>query len=159
MERGANVIPDSDDEMRRDLKAFIEKGAIKGGTVQTLRASDDWWFFEFEPADKSARREVLEAFRLAWHSALFTSPGGALGSILLAIFGKRVHKRLLEQHIVDHAEEWTEAHAHGQLRLARWIQVRCWIVLLWTVLGALPIEQIRGLLFGGAKSSKSAKDE
>jgi hypothetical protein len=112
------------------------------------------------PADASA---PLTTWRLVEgylrDRSLTTPPGSTLGRWLRMIFGKRVYQRLLEQHLVDHGEEWVEAHASGELWLARWIRVRCWIVVLWTVLGALPIEQIKALLLGGFESKKSAKED
>jgi len=89
---------------------------------------------------------------------LLRAPGSGMGNLLKTVFGKCFYEGYLEQTLFDHQSEWFEAHKRGDLKLAKWINIRCNLLLLWTVIALLPIEQLRGWVFGsGAKTTQNNK--
>ena len=111
------------------------------------------WMCETEDPDE----DFSDCSDAAMRPALLRVPGASLDGFLKNLLGKRVYVRLLEQHQVDDMEEWQEAHIANNPWLAKWIHVRCWIIMLWTAFGALPFEKLYGLLTGGWAGGKRKK--
>lgn len=76
---------------------------------------------------------------------LLIPPGARLREWLGLVFSQRSCTRILDPVLADWQHEWLEAHKRGDLRLARWAQIRGIIALVSAVLMQLPLSVVRWL--------------
>ena len=89
---------------------YIVAGAISGLFVTQIKA-----FFEQPVSSENGKLHKI--------------PGWRLGRILHLIYGQRIYSRVVETQLFDHQKEHIEALAAGKLNHARWIWIRCWLIL------------------------------
>jgi hypothetical protein len=70
---------------------------------------------------------------------IYKIPGWRLGRILRVIYGKRIYERVIEPHLSDYRNEYMEALASKNPKVAIWVWIRCWFALVITAVMQLPL--------------------
>lgn len=70
-------------------------------------------------------------------------PGHFISTILRFLFGKRLYSIVFEPQLSDHRLEYIEAIHENRVWEARWIWVRCSLMLLTTAAAQLPVSFAR----------------
>jgi hypothetical protein len=86
---------------------------------------------------------ALASFLLRRKQTLARAPGWRLGQIARLIFGRKIYSQIIEPQLSDHLIEYSDALAEGQTKTAKWICVRCWIVLALSMIAQCGVSLTR----------------